>query len=57
MYDYSGLNQKLKEMGIKKSNLSEAVGISSGTIAKIAKNEKIADNVLKRLCAVFACDK
>ena len=57
MYDYSGLNKKLKEKGIKKSNLSEAVGISSRTIAKIAKNEKIADNVLNRLCAFFACDK
>ena len=51
MYDYSGLNQKLKEKGLKKSYLSEALGISSRTIAKIAKNEKIADNVLPRLCA------
>ena len=57
MYDYSGLNQKLKEKGLKKSYLSEALGISSRTIAKIAKNEKIADNVLHRLCAFFACDK
>ena len=57
MYDYSGLNQKLKEKGLKKSNLSEALGISSRTIAKIAKNEKIADNVLNRLCDFFACDK
>ena len=57
MYDYSGLNQKLKEKGLKKSNLSETLGISSRTIAKIAKNEKIADNVLHRLCDFFACDK
>lgn len=57
MYDYSGLNKKLKEKGLKKSYLSEALGISSRTIAKIAKNEKIADNVLNRLCAFFACDK
>ena len=55
MYDYSGLNQKLKEKGLKKSNLSETLGISSRTIAKIAKNEKIADNVLHRLCDFFAC--
>ena len=57
MYDYSGLNKKLKEKGPKKSYLSEALGISSRTIAKIAKNEKIADNVLHRLCVFFACDK
>lgn len=57
MYDYSGLNKKLKEKGLKKSYLSEALGISSRTIAKIAKNEKIADNVLHRLCVFFACDK
>lgn len=53
MYDYSGLIKKLKERGIKKSYLAEQLGISSRTIAKIAKNEKIADNVLNRLCAFF----
>lgn len=57
MYDYSGLNKKLKERGIKKSYLSEQLGISSRTIAKIAKNEKIADNVLNRLCVFFGCGK
>lgn len=50
MYDYSGLNQKLKEKGLKKSYLSEALGISSRTIAKIAKNEKIADNAQHGNC-------
>ena len=45
MHDYSGLNKKLKESGIKKSYLVEKLGISSRTIAKIAKNEKIAENV------------
>lgn len=57
MYDYSGLNKKLKERGIKKSYLAEQLGISSRTIAKIAKNEKIADNVLNRLCMFFGCGK
>ena len=57
MYDYSGLNKKLKERGIKKSYLAEQLGISSRTIAKIAKNEKIADKVLNRLCTFFGCGK
>ena len=57
MYDYSGLNKKLKERGIKKSYLGEQLGISSRTIAKIAKNEKIVDKVLNRLCTFFGCGK
>lgn len=57
MVSYQGLLDILKQHGLKKSDLTEKVGISSRTIAKIAKGEKIADNVLKKICEYFGCAK
>ena len=57
MYSYDGLNKILKEKNMKKSELSAKLGISSRTIAKIGKGEKIADHVILRLCDYFGCEK
>ena len=57
MYSYDGLNRLLKAKGMKKSELTKELGISSRTIAKIGKGEKIADNVLIRLREFFDCAK
>ena len=57
MYSYDGLNKILKEKNIKKSELSAKLGISSRTIAKIAKGEKLADHVIARLCDFFGSEK
>ena len=57
MFSYDGLNRLLKVKNIKKSELTSTLGISSRTIAKISKGEKIADHVLVRLCAFFGCKK
>ena len=57
MYSYDGLSKILKENNIKKSELSAKLGISSRTIAKIAKGEKLADHVIARLCDFFGCEK
>lgn len=54
---YDGLNKLLSERGMKKSDLTKELGISSRTIAKISKGEKIADNVITRLCEFFDCKK
>lgn len=57
MYSYDGLNKLLKEKNMKKSALTKELGISSRTIAKIAKGEKLADHVIVRLCDFFGCEK
>lgn len=57
MISYKGLNELIKKKGIKKSELTKILGISSRTIAKISKGEKIADNVIFRLCNYFECEK
>ena len=57
MYSYEGLNNLLKAKNMKKSELTSKLGISSRTIAKIGKGEKLADNVIVRLCDFFDCEK
>ena len=48
MYSYDGLNAILQEKGITKTALSAELGISSRTIAKVAKDEKIRNSTLKK---------
>ena len=54
-YSYDGLNKILSANGMTKTALAEKLGISSRTIAKMAKGEKIADHVLKKIAAYFSC--
>ena len=46
---YEGLEKALKEKGIGKTELSSATGLSSRTIAKIAKGEKLSQRSLKKI--------
>ena len=55
MYSYKPLENKLKEVGLTKSGLAAKLGISSKTIAKISKGEKIANNVLVRIADFLHC--
>lgn len=55
MYDYKRLNQLLKEQQISKSELGRRLHISSRTIAKIAKREKLSENVLVRIADFLKC--
>lgn len=57
MISYDGLTRLLKQNGLKKSELTAKLGISSRTIAKISKGEKIANNVIMRLCEFFGCHR
>lgn len=55
MYSYKPLETKLKAIGLTKSALAAKLGISSRTIAKISKGEKIANNVLVRIADFLHC--
>lgn len=49
MYDYQGLLEILKKNNLKKSDLVSKLKISSRTIAKISKGEKISKAVINKL--------
>lgn len=55
MISYDGLIQKLNEKGFTKTDLTRELGISSRTIAKIARCEKIADRVLGKIAVFLDC--
>ena len=55
MYSYDGLILKLREKGITKSALAAELGISSRTIAKIAKGEKIREITLRTIAEYLGC--
>ena len=52
---YDGLSQKLKEKNLTKSSLTSEPGISSRTLAKIGRGEKIADHVLLKIADFLSC--
>ena len=55
MISYSGLEQQLNKKGISKTDLTTVLGISSRTIAKIGKGEKLSRVVIEKLCNYFNC--
>ena len=55
MISYEGLERKLNERGIKRSDLTELLGISSRTIAKIGRGERLSRIVTEKLCGFFSC--
>lgn len=55
MIRYDGLNSKLAEKGITKTDLTKELGISSKTIAKIAKGEKLSKATLQKIAGFLLC--
>ena len=55
MISYKGLEEKLKNRGVTRSDLTKELGISSRTIAKIGHGEKLSRIVMEKLCAYFGC--
>ena len=55
MISYKGLEERLKEHGITRSDLTMLLGISSRTIAKIGRGEKLSRLVMEKLCRYFSC--
>ena len=56
MYSYEGLQNILNKKGITKTDLAKQAGISSRTIAKIAKNEKISRLTLLKMADYLGCN-
>ena len=56
MISYEGLFRKLNEKGITRTGLSKELGISSRTIAKIGRGEKVSNQVLARIAAYLDCN-
>ena len=54
-YSYDGLERFLSAKGMTKTSLAAELGISSKTMAKMSRGEKIADHVLKRIADYFSC--
>lgn len=52
---YNGLWKLLIDKGMKKMDLRDQIGISSGTISKLSKNEPVALTVLERICEALDC--
>ena len=52
---YDGLIQKLDEKGLTRTAITKKLGISSRTMAKIGRGEKIADRVLKKISVFLGC--
>lgn len=52
---YNPLFKLLIDKGLKKSDLSNQLGLSSGTIAKLSRQEYVSMDVLVRICHLFHC--
>ena len=55
MISYDGLFEQLHKAGIRKTDLTK-IGISSRTIAKIAKGERLSNITLRKIASYLGCD-
>ncbi len=53
---YNGLWKLLIDRSLQKKDLSEALNISSATIAKMGKGESVSIDVLERICNYLDCN-
>lgn len=53
---YNGLWKKLIDNNMQKKDLIDEIGISSTTIAKMGKGEKVSLDVIERICEYFNCN-
>lgn len=53
---YNGLWKILIDKNMQKKDLINKIGISSTTIAKMGKGEKVSLDVIERICSYFDCD-
>lgn len=53
---YNGLWKILIDNNMQKKDLINKIGISSTTIAKMGKGEKVSLDVIERICEYFDCN-
>ena len=53
---YNKLWKLLIDKKMSKSELRDAVGMSSNTLAKMGKDETVSMDVIMRICKVLKCD-
>lgn len=53
---YNGLWKLLIDKNMKKTDLVNKLGISSSTIAKMTRGEKVSLSILERICDELECD-
>jgi DNA-binding Xre family transcriptional regulator len=53
---YKKLWKLLIDKDMKKKDLREAAGISTSSMAKLAKNENLTTDVLVKICRALKCD-
>lgn len=53
---YNGLWKLLIDKNMNKTDLMHQVGISSSTLAKMAKGEAISMKILEKICRELECD-
>ena len=53
---YKKLWHLLIEKNLTRQGLRKLAGVSSSTIAKIAKNENVNTDILLKICEVLSCD-
>ena len=56
MISYERLISRLRKRGINKTFLTGELGISSRTIAKISRGEKVSDATLRKIAEYLSCD-
>ena len=55
MISYAGFNRIIKQKGVTKTQLAASLGISSRTMAKIAKGEPLSRATLARIADFLGC--
>lgn len=53
---YKKLWKLLIDKDLKKTDLRQATGISTTSLAKLSKNENISTEILVKICTVLQCD-
>ena len=56
MFSYIPLFTLLVRKGMTKTQLREAVGIGTATLAKMSKNEYVSMEILDKICNYLECD-